>query len=75
MCSLGLNLNIPFNRIGETSLHIAAALGHPEMIKVLISSGADPSLKRKTGDTPEALHVKFHGNGFDQDFIAGVTNR
>ena len=75
LCGLGANPNIRSNWIGETPLHIAAALGHPEMIKVLISNGADTRLKRKTGDTPEALHVKFHGNGFDQDLIASVDFR
>ena len=75
LCGLGANPNIRSNWIGETPLHIAAALGHPEMIKVLISNGADTRLKRKTGDTPEALHVRFHGNGFDQDLIASVDFR
>ena len=37
---------------GETPLHRAAAYGDNEMIKFLIDSGADPSIRDAYGDSP-----------------------
>ena len=43
-------LNIP-NREGDTPLHIAARSHNPDLVKVLCSAGADPSIKNVRGES------------------------
>lgn len=42
---------------GYSLLHYAAEAGNLEMVKALISRGADPSLKAKTGTTPYQMAI------------------
>jgi len=35
-----------------TSLHLAAAGGHAEVLRVLLARGADPAARNELGDTP-----------------------
>ena len=37
---------------GSTALHVAAASGRPEIVRFLIASGADPTLRNDTGRDP-----------------------
>jgi ankyrin repeat protein len=52
----GANVNQQVDREwefgGETPLHAAARNGDAELIKSLLSFGADPSLRDKWNDTP-----------------------
>lgn len=37
---------------GTTALHAAAALGEPDLIRILIAGGADPATENNMGETP-----------------------
>lgn len=45
---------------GTTPLHLAALYGHTEIVKYLISAGADVNAKTDIGDTPLRSAVKFY---------------
>lgn len=45
------------NEEGYSLLHYAAEAGNLEMVKALLSRGADPSLKARTGSTPYQMAV------------------
>ncbi|HYJ05472.1 MAG TPA: ankyrin repeat domain-containing protein [Chthoniobacterales bacterium] len=45
---------------GYTPLHMAAMNGYTEKVKLLLQSGADPSIRNDTGETPlDITNVKF----------------
>jgi ankyrin repeat protein len=44
---------------GDTALHCAAQYGHPEVISVLLSAGAEVNSKNKSAPTTEKTVVKF----------------
>jgi len=50
--------------VGETPLHLAAAYGSADMIKLLLDNGADPSLKDDRGDSPLTWYSR-HQRGAD----------
>jgi len=45
------------DRKGEQPLHVAAAIGSPELVQKLLSYGADPNAENKNGKTPLVLAV------------------
>lgn len=47
----GLNPNFSTTEAKNTPLHIAAAEGHLEMVTLLVSRGADPSIRNADGQT------------------------
>jgi ankyrin repeat protein len=49
------NAMFPKNVLGDTPLHVAAARGHLEVVKLLLSCGADPQLHNKDQQTPTDL--------------------
>ena len=65
----GINVNAkdPHRRLlGEllqsTPMHIAARIGHKEILELLIAKGGDVNAKDKDGDTP------LHGTALREDF-------
>ena len=52
---------------GNTSLHLAAFWGAPEVVKLLLENGADPSILNEGGQTAQELALA-HGN----DYVAQV---
>ncbi|KAG8774125.1 hypothetical protein FRC15_001545, partial [Serendipita sp. 397] len=73
---------VPVGRRGSTPLHFAAAMGHMEVIKLLLENGADPSAKDVEKSTPEMV-ARSTGRGAVGDFLrdwelyrgAGSTRR
>jgi len=58
--NLYIDINTP-NDHGQTLLHLAAKNGHRELVKYLISLGADYKLRDKCGNTPfESAHLNNH---------------
>ncbi|WP_369409593.1 ankyrin repeat domain-containing protein [Wolbachia endosymbiont of Tribolium confusum] len=47
----GINVNIG-DKIGNTTLHIAAMKGNEKMARLLLEKDADPNIKNLSGDTP-----------------------
>ncbi|HEY6564123.1 MAG TPA: peroxidase family protein [Pirellulaceae bacterium] len=48
--------------MGDTPLHDAARFGHREVARLLISAGADPSVKNNAGQDPLALATEYGKN-------------
>ncbi|CAL2043399.1 unnamed protein product [Caenorhabditis brenneri] len=46
-----------YNRHGNTALHVATKLGHPELVKILIKHGADRTLLNGQNRTPEQMII------------------
>ncbi|XP_028404605.1 ankyrin repeat and zinc finger domain-containing protein 1-like [Dendronephthya gigantea] len=45
-------LNEKFESYGETILHLASRLGQPEIVKILLETGGNPSIKDSLGRVP-----------------------
>lgn len=58
LITAGADPNIPTHR-GNTPLHIAAYMGHAEMVKFLLGKGAEPSRQNEQGETPEELALRY----------------
>lgn len=55
-----VNLMRVFVKSGLTPLHVAAYMGHNQVILFLIQRGADPNAQTVRGETP--LHLATRGN-------------
>lgn len=49
-------------RYGERPLHMAVALGHAEMVKILLDAGADPNAKGGTAEHSPLHAAVQNGN-------------
>lgn len=61
--SVGLSaslLNARDPRTGDHLLHLAAATGLPHLVHILVSFGADPTLKSSSGKTACDLATELH---------------
>jgi ankyrin repeat protein len=47
------------DRRGQTALHLAAASGHEDAVRMLIEKGANPTVKDRSGRTPADLARVF----------------
>jgi len=54
----GANLDI-CNKEGNTALHYAALLNREDIVKILMSNGANPNLLNKRSDTPTELAIYY----------------
>ncbi|MCI8670313.1 MAG: hypothetical protein HFI34_12490 [Lachnospiraceae bacterium] len=62
MLEKGVNINLTEDapqEIGTTPLHIACIHGNTRMVKLLMDSGADDSLKTSSGETPAHFVVQM----------------
>ena len=57
LLSRGANPNITSKKEGKTPLHIAAALGHIDLVKILLNSSAQIGIKDIEGKTPQDLAI------------------
>ncbi|WHY84890.1 ankyrin repeat domain-containing protein [Neobacillus novalis] len=67
------------NELGNTTLHIAALKGHPEIIKYIIGLGSEPTGRNKAKETPLLIAAKagnleavqllyqYHNENLDKD--------
>jgi len=62
VCLFENGIIIKPNNIGNTPLHAAALHGHIEVVKLLISKGADPNKVQMGGNTPFSLAVRYEKN-------------
>jgi ankyrin repeat protein len=51
----GANINARHQMDEDTPLHLAAARGHAEVVRVLLKNGADPMMKNGNYETPAYL--------------------
>ncbi|MBI4852010.1 MAG: ankyrin repeat domain-containing protein [Acidobacteria bacterium] len=59
LISVGANLNT-FDDLGNTALHIAVELNFVNIVDILLTAGADPSIENDLGQTPFQLaHETF----------------
>ena len=52
LCLLAMNKNVNFLHDGNTPIHLAAEKGHTDIMRMLISHGADFRVKNSAGKTP-----------------------
>uniref|UniRef100_A0A1I7SXM8 BRCT domain-containing protein n=1 Tax=Caenorhabditis tropicalis TaxID=1561998 RepID=A0A1I7SXM8_9PELO len=50
----GAYINV-YNKFGNTALHVATKLGHPELVEILIKHGADRTLLNFENRTPDQI--------------------
>lgn len=50
--SHGFDINAPINKHGDRAIHVACQLYKPELLKQLISRGADVNIRNTDGNTP-----------------------
>ena len=66
----GAAINVRTHSDGKTPLMIAAAPGFEEMVEILLSRGADPSIVDSGGKSPLERAVECHRSG-----VAEILNR
>ena len=66
----GATINIRTRSDGKTPLMIAAAAGFEEMVEMLLSRGADPSIVDSGGKSPLERAAECHRAG-----VAEILNR
>ena len=59
------------NRVNQTPLHCAAEWGHPKIIQVLLTAGANPNALDKDGNTALDLATATRGPGLPPAVTAG----
>lgn len=64
-------LNLPYIKIDfrkppykETALYLAASMGKPNLVKLLLEHGADPALTNRFGKTPLDAAIEFGLRGY-----------
>jgi ankyrin repeat protein len=60
---------------GVTALHIASQNGHLSMVKLLISRGADPSIRDDLHGADAAGHASFFGQPGVRDYLRSLGGR
>ncbi|XP_016125391.1 ankyrin repeat domain-containing protein 6-like [Sinocyclocheilus grahami] len=61
------------NQIGDTALHVAAALNHKKTVNLLLEAGADANIKNNTGHT--ALDKAQDNNNRDLAILLAKSNQ
>jgi hypothetical protein len=71
---IAMNVSVNFIQDGKTPLHLAAEKGYPEIVRILISHGADFSIKNAEGKTP--LEIALANKKFlqTQEALLNVSN-
>lgn len=69
---LAMNVNVNFTQNGMTPLHLAAAEGYPEIVRLLMRYGADFRIKNAEGKTP--LEISRINNNFIQSTVLPINS-